>query len=49
MSFIGGALLSRTQKDSPKISFAYDRYPYRMWRKVCEKFFRGQGHVTMTS
>ena len=49
MSFIGGALLSRTAIDSPKNSFGYDRYPCRMCRKVCEKFFEGRGHVTMTS
>ena len=47
--FFCRALLSRTAIDSPKNSFGYDRYPCRMCRKVCEKFFEGRGHVTMTS
>ena len=46
MSFIGGALLSRTEKDIHKISFAGGHTSFLVCRKVCEKILGGHDHVT---
>ena len=46
MSFIGGALLSRTEKDIHKISFAAGHTSFLVCRKVCEKISGGHDHVT---
>ena len=49
MSFIGGALLSRTAKDIRKISFGGHHISFLVWHKLCEKFLGGHGHVTLVT
>ena len=49
MSFIGGALLSRTEKDIHKISFAGGHTSFLVCRKVCEKILGGHDHVTLVT
>ena len=49
MSFIGGALLSRTAKDIPKIFVGGDTASVLVCRKLCEKIFGIHDHVTLVT
>ena len=49
MSFIGGALLSRTAKDIPKIFVGGDTASVLVCRKLCEKILGGHDHVTLVT